>query len=491
MAMQKIDLVVSAPHVLTMEGDGVGYRAESALAVDAGRIVAVGPTEAILGTYAPECRIRRERTLLMPGLVDAHCHMEMSVLRGVAQDTSDWMMSGLVPFKRHLGREERRTGFLLGVMEALAAGTTTVGNYDDEMHDEAEAVERIGIRGHLTQLFREVPDRVYAPGEPYDIDEGFGKGALVRMLDLFDRWDGKAGGRIRILFGPMGPDFVSAGTLREIRRQALDRKTRVHLHVAQGGRETAQMVMRYGKRPIPWLAEEGFLDESLIAVHLTDATDEEARLVARSGASMALCSNSIGIIDGIVPPARVFRDAGGLVALGSDQAPGNNNHNMFSEMHATALFNKIRYADPEVMPAWQVLRMATVEGARAIGLGGTTGSLEEGMRADFILVNLEALSMMPVFTTPMRNLVPNLVYGCRGNEVVLAAVEGRVLYEDGRYFTLDAREIRTRAGSLPGRIGKAAGKRSFSACAVRMPGSWKKGSSDCRPPLFRLLSFTI
>lgn len=456
MGLQKIDLVVSAPHVLTMEGEGVGYRADSALAVDGGRILAVGPTEAILGTYAPESVISRENTLLMPGFVDAHCHMEMSVLRGVAQDTSDWMMSGLVPFKRHLGRGERRMGFLLGVMEALAAGTTTVGNYDDEMQDEAEAVERLGVRGHLTQLFREVPDRVYPPGELYDIDEELGKRSLEDMFELFDRWDGKAGGRIRILFGPMGPDFVGVKTLHRIRSQALEKGTRVHLHVAQGDRETAQMVMRFGKRPVPWLAEEGFLDETLIAVHLTDASDGEARLVARSGASMVLCSNSIGIIDGIVPPAKVFREAGGMVALGSDQAPGNNNHNMFSEMHATALFNKIRFADPEAMPAWQVLRMATIEGARAIGLGGTTGSLEEGMRADFILVDLCSPSMMPVFTNPMRNLVPNLVYGCRGSEVVLAAVDGRVLYEDGRYLTLDPEEVKCRLPRIVERVGAAA-----------------------------------
>jgi 5-methylthioadenosine/S-adenosylhomocysteine deaminase len=276
------------------------------------------------------------------------------------------------------------------------------------------------------------------------------------LFDLFDRWNGKAEGRIRILFGPMGPDFVSARTLHRIRKQALEKQTRVHLHVAQGDRETAQMVRRYGKRPIPWLAYEGFLDESLIAVHLTDATEDEARLVAKSGASLVLCSNSIGIIDGIVPPARVFREAGGMVALGSDQAPGNNNHNMFSEMHATALFNKIRFSDPEIMPAWHVLRMATVEGARAIGLGSVTGSLEEGKRADFILVDLSSPTMMPVFTNPMRNLVPNLVYGCRGNEIVLAAVDGRVLYEDGRYKTLDPEEVKSRLPRIAERIGAAA-----------------------------------
>src|SRR5438128_2064366 len=123
------------------------------------------------------------------------------------------------------------------------------------------------------------------------------------------------------------------------------------------------------QRPIAWLDELGYLDPTLIAVHLTDAAHEEAALVARRQASMVLCSGSIGIIDGIVPPARAFQAAGGMVALGSDQAPGNNNHNLWNEMKLTALFNKIKAADPEAMPAWRVLRMATIEGARAIGLG--------------------------------------------------------------------------------------------------------------------------
>jgi len=442
MSMRSVDLVVAAPHVLTMAGDGVGYRARHALVVDRGRIEALGPLGEILGTYAPEKIIFRENTLLLPGFIDAHCHMEMSVLRGLAQDTADWMMSGLVPFARHLKRQDRRIGFLLGVMEALAAGTTTVSNYDTEMEDEAEAVEKIGIRGHLAQFFREVPDRVYLPGELYEVDRSMGEKAVERMLTLFDRWDGKANGRIHILFGPMGPDFVSQETLSRVFELAKKRNTRVHLHVAQGDRETAQMMQRYGKRTIPWLEEQGFLDQSLIAVHLTDATDQETQTVAQSGASMILCSNSIGIIDGVVPPAKVFQDAGGIVGLGSDQAPGNNNHNMFREMRSTAFFNKIRFSDPEAMPAWRVLRMATIEGAQAVGLGDVIGSLEEGKRGDFILVNLHAPGMMPLHIHPMRNLVPNLVYGCQGGEVLLTAVEGKILYENGIYNTLDVREVR-------------------------------------------------
>src|SRR4051812_42084432 len=166
------------------------------------------------------------------------------------------------------------------------------------------------------------------------------------------------------------------------------------------------MQMRYGQRSIPWLDRLGYLDSALQAVHLTDATDAEAALVAARGASMVVCSGSIGLIDGIVPPAVAFQAAGGNVALGSDPAAGNNCHNLFNEMKLTALLIKVRARDPEVMPAWRVLRMATIEGARAIGLGDQVGSLEVGKRADLVLVDLRRPTMLPVHTQPIRNLVP-------------------------------------------------------------------------------------
>lgn len=179
----------------------------------------------------------------------------------------------------------------------------------------------------------------------------------------------------------------------------------------------------------------------LVAVHLTDANETEAALVAQRGASMVVCSGSIGIIDGIVPPLKAFQDAGGLSALGSDQAPGNNNHNIFNEMKLTALFNKIRSKDPEIMPAWKVLRMATIEGASVLGLDHKIGSLAEGKQADFIGVDLAAPTMMPVYDQPMRNIVPNLVYSARGSEVSLVAVDGQILFEDNQFCTIDENDI--------------------------------------------------
>ncbi len=439
--MHTVDLLVHGPHVLTLVGEGVGYRANTALAVDRGRIVAVGPRAEMLAAYRAERTIDAAGQVMLPGFVDAHMHTAYCLLRGLAQDTAHWMMSGLGPFSRQLTSEAMDAGSRLAIVEAVRNGTTTLGDYGVNMDSACRFIQQIGARGRVTALIREADARLYNPGELYEFDPALGRRQLDAALALFDAWHGAAEGRLSVLFGPQGPDFLRRDLLLEVRRLARERETRLHMHTAQGDRETAQIERRYGQRPIAWLDSLGYLDQSLIAVHLTDASEDEAALVALRGASMVLCSGSIGIIDGIVPPARAFQQAGGSVALGSDQAAGNNCHNVFNEMKLTALFNKIRAADPEVMPAWRVLRMATIEGARAIGLGDQVGSLEEGKRADFILVDLRRPSMLPVLTMPMRNLVPNLVYSARGDEVSLVVVEGQIVLEHGRLQRVDEAAI--------------------------------------------------
>lgn len=263
-----------------------------------------------------------------------------------------------------------------------------------------------------------------------------------------------ADGRITVMLGPQGPDMISGSQLAQIKDLAQKYGVMIHMHVAQGDREIDQMLKQFGKRSPAYLEEIGYLDDQLLAVHLTEATDDETELIARSGARMALCSGSIGLIDGIVPPARVFRQAGGLVTLGSDQASGNNCNNIFNEMKLTALFNKIKYRDPTVMPAWEVLRMATIEGAQAIGLGDEIGSLKAGKKADLIMVDLKEPNLLPILEAPIRTIVPNLVYASTGREVKLVMIDGRILMRDGEFFTLDADKIRAEAQSVAEQVAR-------------------------------------
>ncbi|CAB1061793.1 S-adenosylhomocysteine deaminase (EC; Methylthioadenosine deaminase (EC [Olavius sp. associated proteobacterium Delta 1] len=454
--MEKVDLLVSAPHFFTMEGDGLGHRSNSTMAVDRGKILALGPRPEILNLYRGHRTIDVENHAVLPGFIDAHMHITLCGLRGLAQDTGYWMMYGLAPFSHQMDEATGILGAQLAVAEAVRAGTTTFGEFGRRPDLLIPLFEKVGVRAQITVTIREALDRIYNPGELYEFDAARGERMLDTCLDIFARFNHAADGRITVLFGPQGPDFVSRDLLLRIQKLARDRQTKIHMHTQQGDRETAQMMMRYEKRPIAWLDEIGYLDETLIAVHLTDADENEAQLVARRGAAMTLCSGSIGIIDGVVPPARAFQEAGGMVALGSDQAPGNNNHNMINEMKLTALFNKIRYQDPEVMPAWRVLRMATIEGARALGLDASVGSLAAGKQADFILVDLTRPSLAPVYTEPMRNIVPNLVYSGRGDEVSLAAVDGRVIYEDGQLVHLDESAVVSAVQEAADRLGPRA-----------------------------------
>lgn len=439
--MKKVDMLVFAPHFYTMQGEGVGYRANQAMAVDGGRIEALLHREEALQAYSAEEVLDLAHHIVLPGLIDAHMHTGSNVVRGVAQDTRNWMMYGIQPFSLAQGKADYDAGSKVGMLEAIKAGTTTLGDYQQDMDQRCAFIAKIGVRGHIAHTIRSAEKRVYDPGECYTFIEEMGRRSLQENLDLYDRWNGYDGGRIQVLFGPQGADFVSPDLLHEIWRLANERHTRVHMHTQQGSRETAQTQMRYGMRPVQWLGQQGLLNERLIAVHLTDCTADEARMVARSGACMVVCPGSIGLIDGQVPPSLPFQQAGGCVALGSDQSPGNNCHNIFNEMKLVALFNKIKQQDPEVMPAWRALRMATIEGAQAIGLGEKIGSLEVGKRADFIAVNTMTPSMLPVLTHPMRNMVPNLVYSARGCEVDLSAVDGRVIMRHQKVLGVNEWEL--------------------------------------------------
>ncbi|MCJ7624221.1 MAG: amidohydrolase family protein, partial [Anaerolineaceae bacterium] len=410
---QHVDTLITHAHLFSMQGDGVGYIADGALAVKDRLIEAVGTTEELEARFHADEIIEAIDCAVLPGLIDAHMHTSLAILRGVAQDVAHWMQSALSPYSRQVTTDAAMAGTRLGVVEALKAGTCTFVDNTRPFPGWGEFYVESGVRAVLSPGFNALPSGKMADwkvGDLYHFDLEAGRSAMEKAVAFTQDWDGAAEGRITTMLGVQAADMLPVEMLKEAKEVAARSGWMLHVHVAQGDRETEQILKRYGKRPIALLDEIGYLDEQLLAIHLTDATEEEAELAAQRGAHMVVCSGSIGIIDGIVPPARVFRQAGGVVGLGSDQACGNNCINIFNEMKLTALFNKIKYADPRVMPAWEVLRMATIEGARAIGLGDRIGSLEAGKEADLILVDLKSANLSPVLLDPIRNIVPNLVY---------------------------------------------------------------------------------
>lgn len=438
-----VDYIIKNGHVLTMEGKGIGYITEGAVAIKGNKIEAVGNSLDILRNYNTENVIDAENKLVMPGLIDAHIHTGISIFRGVAQDMSDWMQKGLWPFQKHLQPEESKIGSMVNIIEGLRSGTTTFCDYDGRMDLIVDNYKKIGARARVAELVNEIPDNVgdLPVSELYPFNSSIGEEKLKRNLDLYSDHHKTENGRITVILGPHGPDMMSLELLKEIQYHAERLDTLMHMHVAQGDREIYQMEKRYGKRTIEFLEEHRFLNERLIAVHLTEATDEETKKVAKSGAKMIYCSGSIGIIDGMVPPVQTFLEAGGTACLGSDQAPGNNCNNMFNEMKFAAILNKVKYQDPRIFNATQALRMATIDAAKVMGIDHEVGSLKKGKKADIILIDLTDPTFFPVLNSPIRNIVPNLVYSARGHEVITTIIDGNIIMEDRKIQTINEKEV--------------------------------------------------
>lgn len=436
-----VDLIIKTMHMYTLEGEGLGYKYNYSIVIDDGKIICIDSHEKVDNIYTAKKNMCAESKLVLPGLIDGHMHTQHAIIRGVAQDINNWMMHGVGPFEENKTKYSKKLGSTLAIYEAVLNGTTTIGDDGYEMEDVCDIIDRVGVRGNISVRIRDAVTKVYEPGEIYEYDESIGAAHIDEFRRLHQKWNGYDEDRILINIGPQGPDFVSKENLIKVKKVSKEFNTKIHMHLQQGSRETQQMKKRYGRRSIEWLNEMDYFDQDFIGIHLTDATDEEAQFLAKCNSSMVLCSGSIGIIDGIVPPANAFRSVNGNVGLGSDQAPGNNCHNIINEMKLTALFNKIKFEDPEIMPAYEVLKMATIGGAKALGIDHITGSLEVGKSADLIMIDLNSLSMQPILTIPMRNFIPNLVYSANGSEVDTVIVAGKVIVKDKKPVTFNPSDL--------------------------------------------------
>jgi 5-methylthioadenosine/S-adenosylhomocysteine deaminase len=435
--MIHVDILIVHGDVFTMAGNGSGYIGDGAVAITGNRIVETGTSESLSARYMTSRLIDATDRAVLPGLIDAHVHGGIALLRGIAQDSASWL-SSIQPFINAMSLDALQAGAMLTAIEGLRAGTTCFCDNSPGIAHSLPFYEKAGVRVAASPLTSDAMPATAAGTPPEFSDEmrGF---ALLEVHDLIGRWNGAADGRINVQLGPRAADFCSERLLCELRDLSVKHGLRIHMHLAQDTREVEQVYWRYGVRPVELLHRLGLLDERLIAAHLICCTPEEVELAARSGVSMAFCPSSLLLCDGILPPADVFMDAGGLVALGTDETGSNNGANLFSEMKAACLGLKMKRSDASYMPTWRALRMATADGARAIGLDHEIGTLEAGKKADIILVDLNRPSLVPVMRRPVRNIVPNLVLSARGDEVCLSIIDGKIVYENGRIMRFDER----------------------------------------------------
>jgi 5-methylthioadenosine/S-adenosylhomocysteine deaminase len=430
-----------------MRGEGVGTIEDGSVYIEGQDIVSVGKTQEVTRKYRnAEKVIDANGKAILPGFVDGHIHTSLTLLRGEAQDVPEieWMLKTMAPFSKYIKPEHVVKGAALGVLEAVKSGTTTFGEIGGNMGPVAEKVFiPSGVRANLANTINEIgagsrPDA----HKPYIFFEEIGENKLDEAIELIENYDGKGEGRITCIFSPHGADMMSEELLLRIKKKASEYGKLAHIHVAQGGREEIQIKLRYNTTTIKYLDSIGYLDDKLIAAHCHQTTDDEVALLAQRGVRYASCPASIGIIDGITPPLGLFVQSGGKWAtIGSDQASGNNHHNMLVEMKVAALLNKTRHRDPTVLPAWKMLRLATLEGATALGIGDKIGSIEVGKKADLIIIDLKVPHMTPVIMNPVRNIAPNIVYSARGDEVTDVIVNGQMIVEDKQVLTMNEEKI--------------------------------------------------
>lgn len=389
-----IDTLIEPRWIVPVRPRGIVLEGH-AIAVDAGRIRAVTPLAEARAAFAAKRVVRLPDHLLIPGLVNAHTHASMALLRGVGDDMplQKWLAERIWPLEQALVDESFvRDGARLAAVEMLRAGVTTCSDmyfYPDVV---ARALTEIGMRAVVGIIALEFPTPYAADAEDY-----LRKGLQARDALLDEP-------RVGFTLAPHAPYTVSDATLTRIATLAEELDLPVHIHLHETAHELAESIERHGVRPLERLESLGLLSERLIAVHAVHLTDAEIAKLARAGASAAHCPvSNLKLASGNARIAAML-DAGVNVALGTDGAASNNRLDMLDEARLAALLAKAVAQDASAVPAAIALECATINGAKALGLESRIGSIEAGKEADLVAVELSAPEVVPLFD-PVSHLL--------------------------------------------------------------------------------------
>jgi 5-methylthioadenosine/S-adenosylhomocysteine deaminase len=392
--MQSIDALICPRWTVRVEPQ-VAAEEGLALAIDGGRIVAVLPLAEAERRFAPAARHDRPTHVLMPGLVNAHCHSAMSLFRGLADDLplERWLHERIWPAEtKWAGPELVADGARLAIAEMLAGGITCFSDmyyYPDVV---GEVAAECGMRAVLGMIALDFPTVWAADTEEY----------LRKGLELYDRCRSEP--LLTAAFAPHSPYTVGDATLSRIRLLADELDVPIHTHLHETAAEVADAVAKTGRRPLARLDELGLVTPALVGVHATQLEPAEIAVLATAGASVVHCPRSnLKLASGICAVA-ALRAAGVNVALGTDGAASNNRLDLWAELQTAALLGKLAANDATALAAPDVLAMATINGARALNLGDEIGSLLPGKAADVICVDLSGIEHQPLLD-PLSELV--------------------------------------------------------------------------------------
>ncbi|MBS3788082.1 MAG: amidohydrolase [Candidatus Bipolaricaulota bacterium] len=421
----KVDLLIKNGVLLPMTGRDV-LRAGS-IAIDDGKIVGVsGSKDAGMG-YESDRIIDASGKIVMPGLINTHTHLAMTLFRGVNDDLSGmkWLERAW-KIESNLNPEDVYWGSKLGVLEFIKTGTTCFADHYFFPEKVVDAVEDTGLRAAIARP-------IFDEGGP-DIDT-----SLETGLEFTEEYAGAAGGRLTTLLGPHATYSCAPSLLSEIGNISEKKGYGVHIHMAEGKEEMAKLEEEYGKRPVGYMDDAGLLGPNLLGAHVVYVNEEEIARMGDKGVNVSYQPTAKMRGGEGVTPVPEMLEAGVNVSVGTDGAGSKNHLDLLSEINIAALVNKLVGGRPTVIDAWDVLEMGTINGAKSLGLEDQIGSLEEGKRADIIMISTDAPQM-----TPFHNIPSQLAYGSSGCNVDTVIVDGEVLMEDRRTH-LDEETIKLRS----------------------------------------------
>jgi len=431
------DLLIEAGFVIPVEPHGVVLE-HHAVAVRDGVIIAVLPIAEARARFSAAETVSRPDGALIPGLVNAHVHNPMTLLRGVADDLPlmQWLQGHIWPLEAQLiGPEFVADGVTLAIAEMLRGGTTCCNENYFFPDVQAATYQRHGFRARVGLPVIDFPSSWARSDDEY----------FDRATEVHDQW--RKDPLVATAFAPHAPYTVSDANFERIRMLSDQLDLPVHCHVHETAHEVAESQQKYGQRPLARLDRLGLVNDRLIAVHMTQLTDAEIALCAERGVSVAHCAESnLKLASGFCPAARLQR-AGVNLAIGTDGAASNNDLDMFGEMRTAALLAKAVADDASALDAATALRAATLGGARALAFDHLVGSIEPGKQAD-----LACIDLAQVEAQPLHHVISQLVYACGRQQVTDCWIAGQHKLSERQLVDMDTAALVANARQWRGRI---------------------------------------
>jgi 5-methylthioadenosine/S-adenosylhomocysteine deaminase len=425
-----VDLIVRGGTIVTMDGARRVIE-DGAVVVQNGRIKDIGPRAELEARYTARATIDATGRLVIPGLINGHTHIPMTLFRGLADDLDlqEWLTKYIFPAEaKNVSEEFVRVGTRLGLAEMIRGGTTTYCDmyyFEDAIADETA---KAGVRGVLGETIIDFPVA----------DNKTHEEAMAYAERFIRKWQNHP--LIVPALAPHAPYTVSEEHLRAVRALSDRLKAAIVIHVAETQKEVDDLVKSKGTSPVDYLARIGFLNERVIAAHVVFPTEAEIATLKRLGVGVVHNPQSnMKLASGVAPVPRMIAEDIRL-GLGTDGAASNNDLNMWEEMDTAAKLHKVFARDPKVVSAQEAFELATIRGARALHMEREIGSLEIGKRADLVIVETDDLNQ-----TPLYNIYSNLIYATKAADVQTVVIEGRVVMRDQRLLTLDENDIKARA----------------------------------------------